>query len=299
MKRRGIVIIALCLVAVAVCFLANSQKVAEKTEAYRWTDKELMSKESFLQYIETNDTDCTAEDFKDIDIDDFIQKLNLTSDFLKFFMERHDMSDLIDSYEYALIYPNHILFTKDELFELLAIQDAGLTEEDFEGIDVDHLIEYYHIINDPERYQPEVIKSILESYKDRLKNQNAENYMYLFTTETNKLTEEDIPNIKRFYFSFFVGPRFGQGYDVSYLFDFEKNSYLFMPIDYSFDGIGIFAVDMNDLPRDAFERFCGLIVENNIVKTKQKNLPVPDEFHIGKTWNLCIELNDGRIIRYS
>jgi len=55
---------------------------------------ELISKEKFIEYIENNDVDVTMEDFKDVDIEDFIATNHITEEWVK----RLNLSVLLEHY---------------------------------------------------------------------------------------------------------------------------------------------------------------------------------------------------------
>jgi hypothetical protein len=294
-------IFVLCLLAVVIFICLELTGITDRIISIWGSDNmKLMTKTEFINYIETNDTDCTFTDFEEIDIDDFIQRLELTTDFLEGFLSNYNMRELIASYEFKLIYPNHPLLTKDELFEVLSAHDVDISAQDFEGIDVDDFIQWAYLTKEPEIKNPATLISVLNSYKARLEYQTAQNYNYLFTTEYETLKEEDIPNIIRLYCNAYIGDADGGafGYWFMNIFDFEKNAYVFPSSGYGSDRTGIYIIgSMHDLPADAFEYICDLLVKNDITSMKQTKFP--EMVDSGSIWNLCIELKDGRIIRYS
>ena len=263
---------------------------------------QLMTKEEFIEYIETNDIGCTLADFADIDIDDLIQRLRLTKSFLKSFLDDYDMDSLIESYEFKRIYPNHPLLTSEELFDFIKQHDVDLSAEDFEGIDVDDFIKYAYLTKHPKIKDSSVIESELADYKQRLEYQSAPNYAYLFTTEYETLEEADIANIVRLYLSAWIGDADGGefGYWFVRLFDFEENTCKLPSAGYGSENSGIYILGFTpvyDLPDNAYDHICGLLKESDVVKIKQTKYP--DAVNVEGNWHLCIELKDGRIIRYS
>ena len=260
----------------------------------------LMTKAEFIRYIETNDTGYTSTDFEKIDIDDLIEKLELTESFFKMYMKNYDIAGLIESYETKLAYQNAQLLTKEELFEFIEMHNVDLSAEDFEGIDIDDFIKSYYLTKEPAIKNPASIKSSLDSYKQRFEYRTAKNYNYLFTTEYETLKEEDIPNIVRLYCGAWIGSNDlgALGYWAGYIIDFEENMLSHQSPGFGPEWNSIYIIGkVFDLPSDAFENICELLTKNNIVKMKQTKFP--ETANAEGTWNLCIELKDGRIIRYS
>jgi hypothetical protein len=124
---------------------------------------------------------------------------------------------------------------------------------------------------------------------------NAKNYDYLFVKESEPLKEEDIPNIVRLYWCAWIGDADGGAFGIRFnsFYDFEENYYAPMVATYYQDINGLFVFNGNiALPDDAFEYICGLFKEYEIAKMKHKKLPE------SYAWDFCIELKDGRVIRY-
>ena len=297
MNKRTMILIALCLIALAAFIFANLPGAA-KNKHTGGPDMELLTKEEFIKYLETNDTGCTLVDFEDIDIDDFIQRLELTADFIKMVK----MSSLIQTYEFDIIYPNYTLFTTEEFFEFLAIHDTGLSAEDFKYIDVADFIERYRITKIPKIRNYASIKSDLESYKIWLEYQTAENYNYLFTAEYETLKEVDIPDIERLYLSAWIGDadkgKFGHWFIR--IFDFAEQKYKAPSSGYGGQNDGIYILSftpVHDLPYSAIEHIKGLLTEYDIVNMEQTEFP--EKIKADGNWHLCMEIADGRVIRYS
>jgi hypothetical protein len=291
MNRRTTLIIVGSLLVLSVVICTNFQGITGIIRNIGEGDMKPMTEKEFIRYIETHDTGCTLTDFEDIDIGDFIQRLNLTADFLSSYMINYNMRGLIESYEFKRTYPKHELLSREELFEFLAVHNIDLSENDFDGIDVDDFIKFYYLTKYPEIKNPPAIKSDLNSYKQRLEYQTAKNYNYLLSAEYDTLKEEDITNIVRLYCNFDYSWELGGYVEQTYLFDFKENTLAYPSLGYGADRTGIYIIgDTYPLPEGALEHICGLLMEHNVIKTKQK---------AKGTWDIYLELKDGRLIRCS
>ncbi|MCL2634143.1 MAG: hypothetical protein FWD34_06470 [Oscillospiraceae bacterium] len=67
------------------------------------------------------------------------------------------------------------LITAEELLQYIEDNDVGLTEEDFEGVNIDDFIVHWHINN--ENLSKFILKNILESYRDYI--QNKQNFEFV------------------------------------------------------------------------------------------------------------------------
>ena len=295
MVKQKINIIFLCLIVFGNfgCFnLDANNYIGGK-------DVKLISKEELFEYIETVDNSVSIADFDDVDVEDFIEQNKLSLDKL----EDRSLMFYLSYYELKRDYPDYPLLSKEELIEFITENDVGVEYDDFADIDIEDFIKTYSFT--PYEVRVNSVKYRLIDYRRKMEYRNAENYNYLFTTEYETLKKEDISNIVRLYCNAWIGSndfgRFGH-WNVSF-FDFEKNIHLhpaaesiINPTEVYMTGIYIMD-DPNILPEGAFEHICKLLTENNIVKMKQTKFP--EIAKVEGTWNLCIELIDGRIIRYS
>ena len=189
--------------------------------------------------------------------------------------------------------------TKKEFIEYITENDAGVTVDEFSDIDIEDFILNFWLTP---QYMDRDLAYLLEWYKKDIEKHNvylaAKNYNYLLDAEYAPLKEEDIPNITRLYCEFFYGDADWGMYGVwqAYVFDFEEKIFDYSwgrPI-LSMDGryeYGIYITDKAcTLPADAFEDITGLLLEHNVIKTRQK---------AKGTYDLYLEFKDGRIIRHA
>jgi hypothetical protein len=126
----------------------------------------------------------------------------------------------------------------------------------------------------------------------------AKNYNYLLDAEYAKLSEEDVPNIERLYCDYFYGDADGGSFGLwqAVLFDFKENifAYTWSRSIASINGLfdyGIYVSgDTYPLPANAFEDITGLLIKHKVINTRQ---------NAKGTYDLYLELKDGRIIRHS
>jgi len=264
----------------------------EKGSGKTSPNKKYMTEQEFLRYIGNNKTNVTLADFDGVDIERFVARWKLTNDSIGYYL-----LDYLEDYKFELIYPNHSLLAKEEFFKMLEAENLSLTADSFEGIDTDDFIYYaYHCHRDTLE-DLEWIGLIFWEYLNQLEQNGGRNYTYLFTKKYVRLGEEDIPSMLRLYYSYWSGNSCGLGIIINYLLDFEEHT-VSRPLigDERVDfGVNVRPMQKFSMPRDTKTRIGEILVEHRVPDMEQDEFPGC----LHGTWELCIELTDGRIVRYS
>jgi len=253
-----------------------------------------LTEAQFLRYIKNNYTDVMLADFDGIDVSDFIHRSELTKDSIGIYLKSR-----LERYEFDLVYPNHTQFTSEEFLEVISTENKKVSASDFDDVDIDGFLSYVYNVRREDLTTMSSYTYLLYFYREWL-DYHAGNYTYLRTSDRIPLLEDDIPNMARLYVYFILGGPDGLNAQAAYLFDFEENTLAYpedairhSPVDSEF---GIYvrkSAPRDDLPDDAKKRISELLIEHGIA-----NLEHP-EYSVTGGWELCIELRDGRIARYS
>ncbi len=175
------------------------------------------------------------------------------------------------------------------------IEHGILTEEELVGVDIDDMIAVYGLEEGDEE-RTDIRRFILMIKDDYPLPGYGFNYQYLTEGErsSEKLTNEDLANIK------IISWRYNsETYHASLLFDFtEKKAYFGELIDLLERAAEpTEEIDLSDEQMEAIE---SLFQENHVEKWKAEYRdPLSWTKCDGYWWRMVIELEDGRIYKYS